>query len=345
VGGIMENPLVKNAYQLLIAMVEDAGNDHNKLYPGNKLSQMTSLSPDELNDAVSLLSSGNLLTVFGALGTAPYKFHMVGPNAAGRYKYHELKTRKEHPETLTQPKEKLKLILKRISLLKIRLGEIIKNLKRDRINPGSWSVEDDSDLKEHVRVNIEYLIDNYDSLNEKLRDELDSCLTDLNSYNLVELSKLYHLLDLLEGILNKDLASAYTEIDPDLIFISYSSEDKRLAARVKELLEENSMHGFLAHEDIVSDRWLPIIEENLGRCSCLIAVVTENFDKRWWTNQEVGYVLGAGKKIFPIFLKRASRDSMGFISEYQGEAGVTDDNFDDKIQSLITKIKSEIKGD
>ena len=101
----MKNPLVKNAYKLLVTIVEDAKEDHNKSYSGKMLSELTGFSPNELNDAVSLLSANNLVDVFSALGTAPFNFHMVGPNTAGRYKYFEIKDQKETPIFISQSKD------------------------------------------------------------------------------------------------------------------------------------------------------------------------------------------------------------------------------------------------
>ena len=235
-GDTLENPIENVAMIVLRAVVEkDLETKTKGNYNGPDLKELTGLSHEWINDAISFLENNGLIKHFGALGTAPYKFAWIEITTDGKYEYYELVSK---------------------------------------------------------------------------------------------------------GTFDKPSLSVTNQ---RLIFISYSSEDKKLAGRVKELLIKNGFLGFLAHEDIESDRWLPIVEQNLRACSCLIPIVSDNFDKRWWTNQEVGYVIGAGKKVFPLFLKHVDRNTMGFLTEYQGEIGINLENFDSKARSLIERIKSELR--
>jgi hypothetical protein len=102
------------------------------------------------------------------------------------------------------------------------------------------------------------------------------------------------------------------------VFLSYDHEDKAVAGRIKEELATLGFSAFLAHEDIeVSAEWRSEILKHLDNCSTLVAVVTENFAKSVWTNQEVGFVLGKGKPIISLVFGETAEMLPGFLESLQ----------------------------
>jgi hypothetical protein len=106
----------------------------------------------------------------------------------------------------------------------------------------------------------------------------------------------------------------------DEIFISYHHNDSRLAGEIKHLLEKKGFTVFLAHEDIDSSvEWGTAIQAHLESCTALMALVTKNFNKSPYTNQEVGIAMGMDKSIIPLaFDRRKLKDLPGFLATKQG---------------------------
>src|SRR3972149_2453207 len=74
---------------------------------GEELSKLTGLSPNDLNDAVTILVTSGYLEWQRTLGTAPYDFRYVILTALGKYEYEKaIKTPSRKDETIkfTQPR-------------------------------------------------------------------------------------------------------------------------------------------------------------------------------------------------------------------------------------------------
>jgi hypothetical protein len=128
------------------------------------------------------------------------------------------------------------------------------------------------------------------------------------------------------------------------VFLSYAHEDKVQVGKVKQILEANGLSAFLAHEDIdVSKQWRDEILRHLDTCSGLVAIVTENFSKSAWANQEVGIAIG--KKLEPIpLLFGPSQLMKGFIEMYQAEIG-NENNFDSVVKGIVPKINQGVSSE
>jgi len=99
------------------------------------------------------------------------------------------------------------------------------------------------------------------------------------------------------------------------VFISYANEDKESASCVKDFLEKYGIEVFLAHEDInPTEKWEGIILRKLDACDIFMPLLTENFKKSDWTNQETGIALAKNKWIIPI---KIEIDPYGFIWKIQ----------------------------
>jgi len=99
------------------------------------------------------------------------------------------------------------------------------------------------------------------------------------------------------------------------VFLSYSSLDKELAGQIKRALEDYGLEVFLAHEDIEpSTEWVDTILAELEACNVFVPILTANFDKSDWTDQETGIAIAHDKLIIPL---RVTVDPHGFILRFQ----------------------------
>src|SRR5438132_6865011 len=100
------------------------------------------------------------------------------------------------------------------------------------------------------------------------------------------------------------------------IFISHSHHDKEIAGEIKSGVERFGATAFVAHEDIRPTReWQDEIIENLKQCDVCLAILTSNFEKSEWTDQETGIAIGLGKTIIGIQIEIPP---YGFVGKFQG---------------------------
>ena len=99
------------------------------------------------------------------------------------------------------------------------------------------------------------------------------------------------------------------------VFLSYSHSDRKLAGEIKCGLEDYGLRVFMAHEDIKpSKEWADTILTELAACYVFIPILTEEFSKSVWTNQEIGHAIAQNKLIVPL---KVTVDPPGFISRFQ----------------------------
>lgn len=99
------------------------------------------------------------------------------------------------------------------------------------------------------------------------------------------------------------------------LFISHLTVDKQTATNLKTCIKSYGIDCFVAHEDIrVSREWQTEIENALFTMDALCAIVTKDFKKSDWCDQEVGIALGQKKPVLPI-----SKEAVpyGFFGKYQ----------------------------
>lgn len=103
------------------------------------------------------------------------------------------------------------------------------------------------------------------------------------------------------------------------IFLSYSTKDKKFAAEFKELLDVFGLKVFLAHQDLSpSVQWQETILSKLRSCDVFIPILTNNFNKSLWTDQESGLAFSLNKYILPL---RIHVNPYGFLSRFQALLG------------------------
>lgn len=102
------------------------------------------------------------------------------------------------------------------------------------------------------------------------------------------------------------------------VFISYSTKDKVIAARVKGILYDFGIEGFLAHEDInVSEEWKQRIKEELSQSDIFVCLLSKDFRNSEWAPQETG--IAYFKDILIIPLRLDETIPFGFINHLQGK--------------------------
>ena len=120
--------------------------------------------------------------------------------------------------------------------------------------------------------------------------------------------------------------------------MSYSTLDKVLAGKIRELLTKEGVEVFLAHHDIaISKEWREEILKHLNSCDALLAVITPNFRKSVWTNQEAGFVIGKGNKVVSLIFKYVDIKKLGFLEAYQG-IQTKNENLEENIRKILEVI-------
>lgn len=121
------------------------------------------------------------------------------------------------------------------------------------------------------------------------------------------------------------------------VFLSYSHEDRVLAGEIARLLTKRGIDVFLAHEDIeVSEEWREEIFEHLESCIVLVALLTPNFEKSVWANQEAGHMRGKGGKVIPLIVGETDIKKFGFLEALQGIP--VKENLDDCVEEILKII-------
>ena len=102
------------------------------------------------------------------------------------------------------------------------------------------------------------------------------------------------------------------------VFISYSSKDKLVGAKIKDILASFGIESFMAHEDIsVSQEWKEKILEELKEADVFIPILSENFRNSDWCSQESGVACFRNILIIPLSLDGTM--PYGFMSHRQGK--------------------------
>lgn len=103
------------------------------------------------------------------------------------------------------------------------------------------------------------------------------------------------------------------------LFLSHVSQFKQRTAALRDALAKFHISGFVAHDTIEpGELWQREIEAALRSMDAMAAILTPEFASSQWTDQEVGWALGAGVYVLPI---RRGLDPYGFIAEVQGIHG------------------------
>ncbi len=127
------------------------------------------------------------------------------------------------------------------------------------------------------------------------------------------------------------------------VFISYSNKDGVMAGKLASVLRTLRVETFLAHEDInVGAQWRDVVRNEICECNILAALVTPNFYKSKYTDQELGAAWGLGKPTLLVLVDKMT--PTGFITERQG-LEYNEKNPDDTACQIFRFALSEIHGE
>jgi hypothetical protein len=128
-------------------------------------------------------------------------------------------------------------------------------------------------------------------------------------------------------------------VEPNKIFLSHASEDRVMAAKIKEELEKNGFNIFVAHDDIPgTEEWREKILSELKVSEIFIALRTKNYSKKSFTEQECGFALAMGKRILSLCVS-SSPSEMGFCSAFQGHGFGEGDEL---INNIVAYCKKQL---
>jgi hypothetical protein len=142
--------------------------------------------------------------------------------------------------------------------------------------------------------------------------------------------------------------SADSEINPGFwkdgylrLFISHLATNKENAQNIKNLLEQYSITGFVAHTDIEPTKeWQDEIEMALRTCDAMLVLMVPDFHESKWTDQEIGVALGRDLLIIPV---RMGQDPYGFIGKYQAISYTDNTKLVEDVYASIVKNKQTSK--
>lgn len=102
------------------------------------------------------------------------------------------------------------------------------------------------------------------------------------------------------------------------LFISYSTEDKLIAAKIKGILMSFGIKCFMAHDDIeISEEWKLRILNELNEADIFIPLLSDNFKSSDWCSQESGIACYRNILFIPLTINKKIQP-YGFMNFRQG---------------------------
>ncbi|MEJ7787032.1 MAG: toll/interleukin-1 receptor domain-containing protein [Solirubrobacteraceae bacterium] len=99
------------------------------------------------------------------------------------------------------------------------------------------------------------------------------------------------------------------------LFVSHTSTNAPFAQEIREALRQIEVDALVAHASLsATTEWQREIESALRTCDALVALLTPDFSRSEWCNQEVGYAMARGALVIPVRLGAAPH---GFLGKYQ----------------------------
>lgn len=170
------------------------------------------------------------------------------------------------------------------------------------------------------------LINLKNDIENQLKDDINNIIYNINELveNVVlemeiledqDWRKKTGLLVAREHIIPPEAIKRIWEPDNFRVFFSHKANVKREVANLKSQLRMFGISGFVAHEDIQpTQEWQIEIENALASMDAFVALLTDNFHEKGWTDHEVG--LAVGRKV-PLIAIKLGMDPYGFIGKFQ----------------------------
>ena len=88
-------------------------------------------------------------------------------------------------------------------------------------------------------------------------------------------------------------------------FLSYTDKNKHEAHALKERLGRYGIELFVSHDDLSTGQtWTDKIIDKIDERECFVQIISEDYHKANYTEQEAGMALALRRKIFPITLDK-----------------------------------------
>ena len=121
-----------------------------------------------------------------------------------------------------------------------------------------------------------------------------------------------------------------------LVFLSHRAEHRRQVSEIKADLERHRLCCFLAHEDIYPSKvWQDEILNALNTMDVFVGLVTDNFHKGGWPDQEIGYAYQRG--VPRVFVKLGDVDPAGMVAREQALTA----NWESAAQEILEHLRTE----
>lgn len=138
--------------------------------------------------------------------------------------------------------------------------------------------------------------------------------------------------------------SSYWKVGYYKVFISHLSKNKSSASNLKLMLEPYGISAFVAHEDIKpSKEWEVEIEKALFSMNALCAILTPDFNKSNWCDQEVGYAFGRNVLCIPIDKGQLPYGMFGKIQAIKSEGKNAQQIAEGVFSAIIDNDKSRVE--
>lgn len=137
--------------------------------------------------------------------------------------------------------------------------------------------------------------------------------------------------------------SSYWKVGYYKIFISHVSKYKSSASNLKLMLEPYGISAFVAHEDIKpSKEWEVEIEKALFSMNALCAILTPDFNKSSWCDQEVGYAFGKNVLTIPIDKGQLPYGMLGKIQAIKSDGKNAQQIAESVFDAIVANDKSRV---
>lgn len=138
--------------------------------------------------------------------------------------------------------------------------------------------------------------------------------------------------------------SSYWKVGYYKVFISHLSKYKSSASNLKLMLEPYGISAFVAHEDIKPTKeWEVEIEKALFSMNALCAILTPDFNKSSWCDQECGYAFGKNVLTIPIDKGQLPYGMFGKIQAIKSDGKNANQIAEDVFNAIIDNDKSRIE--
>lgn len=87
------------------------------------------------------------------------------------------------------------------------------------------------------------------------------------------------------------------------VFISYSREEKDVAAQLAELVQDGGHRAWFDHHLLPGQRWKPTLEKAITDCDAFLLALSENALQSEWCIWEYQQAVQRGKSIFPVLIQ------------------------------------------